>query len=52
MDEFENDFDIEFLDDIDIDDILANTQSKEDALFRLRSELSYIEDCAVGCWDE
>lgn len=51
MDELDE-LEIEFLDDIDIDDILANTQSREDALFRLRSEIYTLEDINVGCWDE
>lgn len=48
----DEDFDIEFIDDIDVDDILANMDSKRESFFRLQYKLYELDSLGIWSWED
>lgn len=48
----DEDFDIDFIEDLDIEDILANTASHKESLFRFRFELEELDSLGIGSWED
>jgi hypothetical protein len=48
----DEDFDIDFIDDIDIDDILSNMDSKRESFFRLQYKLDELDSFEIGSWED
>ena len=50
--DYDDEYNIDIRDSVDIEDILANMYSHDESLFRLRCELETNDGSMIGCWDD